>query len=96
MPLRQEQTQRFQKYTAKTLDALLEILNTSVNPYARILQLGILENGEWVAVSDLALQLVLTVDDLEDPENGLVDAELDENATSSEDELGKPKLDLAA
>ena len=100
MPVEQSNIERFRVFRAKTPEALVEILNVEAHPYARVIQFGMVVNehldAEWTAVLDMALQLVLTVDDVEHMQF-LADQEAEsEHEDTSSEVLPKTKLNMAA
>ena len=62
MPLEQTTAARFTLIQGDNLDDLLEKMNTYAHPYSRVIYFDI---PSLTAVIDLALQLVLTLDDVE-------------------------------
>lgn len=61
--IQKDDNARFVYYRSSTSEMLVELLNTDVNPYARVMFFG-QDGNQWVAIVDRAIQLVLTTEDL--------------------------------
>lgn len=61
----QDTTHRFFDLSANSRVDLLKLMNDHQEGMARCIQLGITPSGEWYAVFDRALPVVLTLDDVE-------------------------------
>ena len=78
MPLEQTNAPRFTVIRGTTPEELVEKLNEQAHPYARVIHTGFDEVDSIFAIVDLALPLVLTLDDVEGMSLD------DENDTSTE------------
>lgn len=65
MPLEQTTAPRFTVIRGTSPEEIVEKLNTETHPYARVIHVGFDEIDSVFAIVDLALPLVLTLDDVE-------------------------------